>query len=66
LFISAERIVFGSRPKYNVLLFINYEEERGESLGGEYLLRKDGMEESSPLFREGGYSKRERLDFLLD
>ncbi|CAB3993023.1 Hypothetical predicted protein [Paramuricea clavata] len=49
---KAESMVFTSGPKYNVLLFINYEEARGESLGGEYLLRKGRMEESSPLFRE--------------
>jgi hypothetical protein len=63
LFILAENIVFAGQS--NVLLFINYEEANG-TLEGKYLLRKGRMEEESPLFKEGGFSKRERLDLFLD
>ena len=41
--------------KLNVLLFINVSKDGNniELLGGEYILKKNGPPESSPLFREG-------------
>ena len=40
-------------------MFINFTKEANtELLGGEYHLRKDDMESSSPLFLEGGFLRQ--------